>query len=157
MDLSKEWKYLQKVAKHRLENNKTKNHVSDFGEKIEIMGAAGELAARKFLGLNTNLHDSFDGGVDLVWRGKKIDVKATHLTPKILHRYLQWAQWKECRADLVLMTAVNLKEKQAVVLGFAYAHEIKSAPINALRHTACHEIPVPLLHPAYMLISPVRI
>jgi hypothetical protein len=157
MDFSREWKYLQQVSKKRLHNNKTGRHVSRYGEEIELIGAAGELAARRFLGIPQSLHEVFDGGVDLIWKGKTVDVKATQLTPKIMHRYWQWPEWKDIRADIILMTAVNLKEKQAAVLGYVYAQELKDAPINLERHFPCHEIPVPLLHPAYLLIAPGKL
>jgi len=157
MDFSREWKYLQQVSEKRLLNNKTSRHVSKYGEEIELIGAVGELAARRFLGLPQSLHETFDHGVDLIWRGKAIDVKATHLTPKIMYRFLQWPEWKTIKADIVLMTAVNLYDKSAVVLGFAYARELMNAEVNNEREIPCHEIAVPKLHPPYLLIAPGRL
>ena len=51
MDLSKSWPYIVKVAERRLQNNVTERQVWEYGDDIEIMGAAGELAALRELGL----------------------------------------------------------------------------------------------------------
>jgi len=153
VDFSREWKYLQQVAARRLKNNKTSHHVSQYGEEIELIGAAGELAARRFLGISQSLHEKFDGGVDLEWQGRTVDVKATRLTSKIQFRNLQWPEKKVIRAEIILMTAVDTKTRQATVIGYALAKEVMDAPINRTRDYPCHEIPVPKLHPAYLLIS----
>ena len=94
MDLSRSWKYIEYIARQRLKHNQTKRHVSDYGTEIEIIGAAGELAARRFLGLSDKLHFRFDQGVDIKTPSRSIDVKATKLTPLLRHRYLQWPKKK---------------------------------------------------------------
>lgn len=152
MDLTGSWRYVQEIARERLEHNKTKRHVSDYGTAIELLGAAGELAARRFLGLDEHLHTQLDNGVDIRWRGYTIDVKSTHLTPKIEHRYLQWPQSKPIIAELIVMTAVNLRTKQAVVLGYTEKPIITKAPINYERDYPCHEVPVRDLNPAWELL-----
>lgn len=151
MDLAPQWEYLQKVAKTRLANNKTIFHIDRYGPDIEVLGAAGELAARRFLGLPEKLHLNKDDGIDLYWRGYKVDVKATHMTKFLHHRYLQWPHYKPVKAEIVLMTAVHLKWKKATVIGFATAHEVLAAPINASRDIPCHEIPMTMLHPAWRM------
>jgi hypothetical protein len=151
MDLSRKWKYLQSVAKTRLANNKTIYHIDRYGTDIEVLGAAGELAARRFLGLPEKLHLKRDNGIDLYWRGYKVDVKATHMTKYLHHRYLQWPHYKPIKADIILMTAVDLRRKRATVIGFATAHEVISAPINAARNIPCHEIIMTRLHPAWRM------
>src|SRR6186997_1989303 len=101
MDLSQAWPYIEQVATHRLANNKTKRHVTGYGEYIEVIGAAGELAARHFLQLPEDLHEHFDGGADIHYKGIRIDVKATIWTPKLTHRFLQWPIWKPVKANVV--------------------------------------------------------
>jgi hypothetical protein len=152
MDLTADWEYIQEVAKTRLRNNKTKWHVSQYGEEIETLGAAGELAARRFFGLPENLHTHHDDGVDLHWRGRTVDVKSTHLTNKVAHRYLQWRERKIVKAEIVLMAGVDMKTRQAAILGYVFKDEIKRAPINYNRDFPCHEIPVPELHPSWELL-----
>mgnify|MGYP000849792885 CR=1 FL=1 len=151
MNLAGDWSYLQKVAANRLASNKTPRHVYRYGEEIELLGAAGELAARRFLGLPEDLHENFDHGVDLVWHGINIDVKATHMTPKVAYRYLQWPREKRVKADVVLLTAVDLQARQATVLGYAYKEDVLNAPVNETRDYPCHEIPVTKLRPAWEL------
>jgi hypothetical protein len=151
MDLSKDWEYIEGISEKRLGHNKTDRHVSRYGTAIEILGAAGELAARRFLGLPEGLHDQFDGGVDFVWRGYLVDVKTTKLTPKLNHRFLQWREDKELKADIVLFAAVDLQPKKATVVGWAWADEVREAPINLERDFPCHEIPATELHNAWEL------
>ena len=47
---------------------------------------------------------------------------------------------------------VDMKTKQAAILGYAFRHEIQQAPINYSRDFPCHEIPVPELHPSWELL-----
>jgi len=152
MDLSGSWEYIQKISKSRLANNKTIHHVSEYGEGIEVLGAAGEVVARRFLGLPEKLHEGFDNGIDIWTHGMKIDVKATVLTPKMAYRYLQWPTWKPVKSDIILLTAIDPVTMQGTVLGYATKDEIEGAPINEFRHIPCHEIPAVNLHPAWELV-----
>lgn len=151
MDLSGHWSYLEYIAEKRLEKNKTSRHVYDYGPEIELMGAAGELAARRILGQSTKLHATFDGGADLMWRGYRVDVKTTKLTPKLNFRNLQWPKGKPIRADIVLMMAVSLRDKEATAVGWLTADKVRAAPINCDRAYPCHEIPVTKLEPIWSL------
>lgn len=153
MDLSASWPYLEEIASHRLANNKTTWHVSRYGTDIELLGAAGELAARRYLGLPEILGEHLDNGTDLIFRGFTVDVKATHLTPRIAFRSLQWPEWKPIKAEVVLMTAVDLKTMTAVLVGYAWKHEVSEAPINRTRDIPCHEIAIPDLHPTWELFA----
>lgn len=152
MNLAQSWPYLEQVAAHRLANNKTEHHVNQFGEYIELIGAAGELAARRFLQLEEDLHEHFDGGADIRYRDIRIDVKATVWTPRLMHRYLQWPIWKPVKADVILFTAVNIEQKSAIVVGYALRHEVNRAPVNKERAIPCYEIPVPRLRKASRLL-----
>jgi hypothetical protein len=140
MDLRPDWDYLTGVAEKRLANNRTSRHVSDYGTEIELIGAAGELVARRFLGLSDKLHDQFDGGVD---------VKATKLTPKLNFRFLQWPKTKKFKADIILLTAINLRMQQGVAVGWEWVDVVREAPINFDRDYPCHEIPVIELRPVW--------
>jgi hypothetical protein len=151
MDLSRSWKYIEYIARQRLKHNQTKRHVTDYGTEIEIIGAAGELAARQFLGLSDKLHVRFDQGVDIRTRSRTIDVKATRLTPLLRHRYLQWPLKKPVVSDIVLLTAINVEEKAATIVGYATRKEIQRAPINRNRSSPCREIAIPDLHDAWEL------
>lgn len=154
MDLSASWDYIADIARRRLEHNQTGRHVSDYGPEIEVLGAAGELAARRFLGLDERLHENFDGGADLRWYGRRVDVKATHLTPRVHYRFLQWPEWKPVIADIVLMAVVDMRTRTATILGYANRTEVLEAPINPERAYPCHEIPITALHPAWELVVP---
>jgi hypothetical protein len=151
MDLSQSWAYIEDVADHRLDNNKTPRHVKKYGSQIEVLGAAGELAARRFLGLDEDLHEQFDHGVDLYWRGYRVDVKSTHLTKRINHRYLQWPEWKWVKSDIVLLIGVDMRKQEAMIIGWVWKDTVLEAPVNPERDTPCHEIPVPELRPAWEL------
>lgn len=158
MKLDSQWPYLELVASRRIKSNRTARHVESptyVGEnnsvEFEVLGAAGELAARRILGLPEILHEGFDGGADLIYRGIRIDVKATKLTKNLAHRFLQWPARKAIHTDVVLMTAVNLKSRKAVVVGYATRKEVLDAPVNQQRETPCHEIPISKLHPIWEL------
>jgi hypothetical protein len=153
MDLTGSWDYIVSIARSRLAHNKTIRHVDHYGEEIEVLGVAGELVARRFLGLPEKMHYWFDNGTDLIFGGVQIDVKTTQLTRKISFRYLQWPVWKEVKAPIVLMAAVQMKYKYGTVLGYALREEILSAKMNTTRFTPCHEIPVVDLHQPYELFE----
>ena len=146
------WDYIQDVATERLKHNKTSRHVDVYGDEIEVLGAAGELAARQYFGLPTDLGTRFDGGTDFIYRGMRIDVKATVWTKRIQFRFLQWQVWKPIKADVILLTAVDPNDKQAFLVGFATRNEISMAGINTTRHDPCHEIPIQDLHPVNLLM-----
>ena len=152
MDLSGSWIYMQEIAKSRLAHNQTDRQVTEYGEGIELLGVAGEIIARRFLGLEEKLHDTFDNGIDFMYAGMRVDVKATVLTPKINFRYLQWPVWKKIRCDLILLTAIDPIGKNGTVIGYATKEELEAAPINEKRTSPCHEIPVMSLHPAWELL-----
>jgi len=153
MDLTKYWPYVTDVASRRLRNNRTPRHVDDYGEQLEIIGAAGELAARIFLGAPLEMAVNFDNGVDIRYAGTTIDVKATSLTPGIARKYLQWPLGKIIKADIIILTAVNRAEMHAAVIGYATKVEVRLAPVNSDRSRPCMEIPVSALHPVWELIA----
>jgi hypothetical protein len=152
MDLSGSWSYIESIARSRLSHNKTRRHVYDYGEGIEVIGVAGEIIVRRFLGLSETVHERFDHGIDIEYFGLKMDVKATVLTPGASFRFLQWPNWKRVRAGLIVMTVVDPINKIGTIIGYARKAEILAAPVNPNRATPCHEIPFTELHPAWELI-----
>ena len=146
MNLTASWPYIEKIAAKRLAHNKTPRHVSLYGPEIETIGAAGELAARRFLGLPEILHTHFDGGTDIVVGKTRIDVKATKLDPA--HKFMQWPYWKWVKSPIVLMTMVDIAKKEAVVVGYATRDDILSSSVNLQRNTMCYEIPIKNLRKA---------
>jgi len=146
--------YVEYVACERLKHNKTPRHVSQFGETIETMGAAGELAARRHFGPPEQLGTRFDGGSDFVYLAQTFDIKATQWTRKIQFRFLQLPVWKPIKADIILLTAVDVECKKVILLGYASRFEILTALINSTRFYPCHEIPVQNLHPSIDLMPP---
>jgi len=151
MDLRGSWQYIIETAKSRLARNKTFRHVEDYGTGIEVIGVAGEIVARRFLGLDEGVHLGFDGGADIIYFGQRIDVKATVLTPKVEYRFLQWADWKPVRSDIILLTVIDPIEMVGYPVGYATRDEILAAEINQTRHTPCHEIRIYDLHPMWEL------
>jgi hypothetical protein len=149
MNLRSDWPYIQQIAAERLRNNKTPRHRAKYGTEIEIIGAAGELAARRFLGLSEQLGTTFDGGIDLSLHGLTIDVKST----KPWSKWLQLAYYKRVAADVLLMMSVNVKKKTAIPRGFAWREEILAAPIDISVDDACHRIHIDELHPIHELLE----
>ena len=152
MDLTKDWHHILRAARLRLAHNQTERHISLYGDTIEIMGAAGEFAARRFFNLDEKLHVEFDGGVDFVLNGKTVDVKATKLVDYLEKLHLQWQEGKPFVAEIILLTAVDLDTKQAEIVGYATQEEMEKAPVNPDRRDPCHEIKVPDLHTDFMEI-----
>ncbi len=152
MDIGPSKDYILSVARQRLARNQTIRQVNKFGTEIETLGAAGELAALRFLGLDERLHTGFDDGVDLHFRGFPIDVKATK-ADNLPGRHLQWPVHKPIKALIILMTAVNLSNWTAEMIGFAFREEIQSAHINYARYTPCYELPIVSLHNPWSLFN----
>ena len=151
MNLSGEWGYIQHVADQRRSYNQTPRHVPV--AYLEVIGAAGELAARRLFGMPEELHIHFDHGKDFVWNGVSVDVKATILTSRLRYRYLQWPREKRVKASIILMVAVDIDHKLAVPVGYATKDEVQKAPINWERQEPCREISTENLHPVWELFS----
>lgn len=151
MDLSGSWETIERIARSRLARNKTLRHVSDYGEGIEVIGVAGELLVRRFLGLPEEIHSGFDHGIDIEAFGLRMDVKATILTPNARYRFLQWPYWKKVQADFIVMTAIDPIHRLGTIIGYATHAEIQTAEINSSRAIPCHEIAFPSLHPVWEL------
>ena len=147
IDLSRDWPYILRVAELRLAHNQTERHVSLYGNSIEIRGAAGEFAARRFFGLPEKLHTEFDGGVDLRLDEKSVDVKATKLVDYIDKLHLQWPYGKPFIAEIIILTAVDIEGMRAEMIGWATKDEMEAAPVNPDRRDPCHEIKVTKLRP----------
>lgn len=153
MNLDRDWDYILQVAEHRLENNKTPRHRSELGTDIEVIGVAGELIARRVLGLPERLHEHWDGGIDIRFNGLTIDVKATQLITQPEYRFLQWPSGKRVVAQVILMAAIDLRKRRGVCLGYATRDEVLQSPVNQSRKYPCREIPVRDLHPTWHLLS----
>jgi hypothetical protein len=151
VDLRQDWSYIVKVSDQRRRNNRTPWHINE--HYLEVIGTAGELASRRFLGLPEELHTHFDGGTDLIWKGYRVDVKTTILTPNIEFRFLQWPIRKTIKSDIVLMMAVDEHEKTATPIGWVFAFEVMAAVVNQKRDHPCHEISVRDLRPSWELFS----
>jgi len=147
MDLSGSWGYIEAIADVRREHNQTQWHIHK--HYLEVIGAAGELAARRFLGLPETLHTGFDHGHDFELGRYFIDVKATKLT--IHHRWLQWPVGKPIKADIIFLMGVNLDRRIAIPFGYTWASELSKAPVNKNRDIACRELAISALHPAWEL------
>lgn len=152
MDLSPYWPLITETARYRLKNNVTDRHVADYGDEIEIMGVAGELAALIDLGHPIKLHVNFDGGIDFYHRGYSVDVKATKLTSKLNFRFLQWPHFKKVVADIIILSAVDIHNMNAVTVGYVTRDEIVRAPMNYSRRTPCREVPVEKMGPIWELM-----
>lgn len=152
MNLAKDWPYIERVAAARLKNNsQRKRHVSQFGEIIEVAGAAGELAARRYFGLPEELHTSTDGGVDFIWKNMTFDVKTIQLFEKTPFLYLQWPAGKPFKSEIILVVAVDRKEKQATIVGWSTKDVVRNCKVNPNRPIPCHELPLKELKPVWRL------
>ena len=140
MNLGPYWPYIEDISRQRLANNKTSRHIPNDGQ-LELIGAAGELAARLFYGLSTELGVHFDGGHDFEVGDITVDVKATPMTGGAAYRYLQWPTWKEIKAQIIVMTIINVKQMTGTLVGFATKEQILASFVNKSRATVCYEIP----------------
>ena len=156
IDLSRDWPYILRVAELRLAHNQTERHISQYGDSIEIRGAAGEFAARRFFGLPETLHTEFDGGIDLRLGEKSVDVKTTKLVDYIDKLHLQWPYLKPFVAEIVVLAAVDIDSQTAEMIGWATKEEMEAAPVNPNRRDPCHEIKVTKLRPIQELTNGQR-
>lgn len=152
MNLSNDWDFILDKAKRRYENNKTIRQAKTYSYELEVLGVAGEVCTRKMLGVPIEIHECFDGGVDISFAGVDLDVKTTVLTPKIFYRFLQFRVGKVIKADAIVMAAVDPISKQGIVLGWAYRRKILKSFINYSRTYPCYEIPISELNDINKLI-----
>jgi len=146
-NFARKWNYILRVSRTRLKNNRTPFHVESKDGKFEVIGAAGEMAARRYFGLKEELHLHFDGGTDMKFHGLRINVKATEYSLVKPRHFLQWPIEKDINCDVAVMTMVDLLNKRVAVIGFALQDELLVAPINHKRPYTCREIPIRDLHP----------
>jgi len=154
MDLSGYWEYILEIAAERLENNKTRRHVEKYGTALEVRGAAAEVAARLYFGLDPHgLHTHFDGGTDLKYAGYQVDVKSTKLVRTMEFRALQWAIDRDVTPDVVVFVGIHQRQRVAAMLGYAWRWEVKRAAVNFQRNQPCYEVPITRLHPLWELVA----
>lgn len=156
IDLWDVWPYILYIAKERLRYNKTVRHIENDGT-YEILGAAGELAARRFLRMNEKLHIKFDHGADLLlFEGTRkhriVNVKATHWDP--YHHYLLWPTTCHICCDIAMSTLVDIPNKRAKIAGWTTSQAVANATINPKRDQECHEIRLEKLLSPYLLFLP---
>lgn len=130
---------LERAQERRLEHNITPWHVDSHGTEIELLGAAGELAARILYGQRLELHTGFDGGMDFVWKGYRVDVKSTYLK-NYPSGALQWPERKPIKCDIALMMAVQIETLVVWPVGWAFRDEILAAPVDRSREIPCYSI-----------------
>lgn len=151
IDLSACWEKIEQAAHERLASNgRTTRQVSDDG-RLELLGAAGERAAREFLELGGDLHIGLDEGRDMTWKGWKLDVKTTKLAGGMAFYHLQWPVGKQIKPDIVFLWAVDLSRQWASPLGWTWGMELAKARINHHRPRPCYEIRVTELFNPYAL------
>lgn len=153
MELAEHWDYILEAAKKRLSNNRSQYHIDEYGTQLEVRGAAGELAARLYFGMEPVLHMHYDGGIDFFYAGKSIDVKTSKLVKSMEHRFLQIPVGKVPAAEIVVSVAVHLNQKRAAMIGWASKEDILRSPINNNRKYPCHEIKYTDLRPIWELIT----
>lgn len=153
MNLEPYWDYILEVSRQRLAHNQSRYHVSQYGTQLEVRGAAGELAARLYFGMEPVLHGHYDGGIDLFYAGKSIDVKTQKLVRAMEYRFLQWPEKKEVSAEIVVAAAVQLRQKRAAMLGWVRREEVLSQPVNFERPYPCREVAIVDLHPMWRLVA----
>jgi len=140
------------TSDRRLENNKTVNHQSQYGTEIELMGAAGELAALRYFGYREVLGTHFDGGRDMVWRGWDIDVKSTKMQ-NLPYGFLQWPTHKTIKSDIIVLVGIEITTLEFEIVGFAFKQEFDRLDINEKADQPCWEIAMKNLHPTCELKS----
>ena len=130
-DLSASWKYIEYISAQRHKNNITVNHVDKYPWS-EDLEAAGELTGLKFFDVKKEqLSETFDGGYDLVYRGLRIDVKATHH----YGRYLLWPKCcetrndGELRCDIAMSCQVDMDKMLGKANGFIPIVQLEKYPI----------------------------
>jgi hypothetical protein len=143
MDLRADWGYILDLAARR-RRSQNQWYIPNDGS-YDIIGAAGELAARRFFGLPEDLHAGYDGGVDFIYRGVKVDVKSTLMRHLRKEGLLQWPRRKEIKADIVLLMCIDLEAQRATPVGYATRDIILNARQNDTSKVPCFEVPIEAL------------
>jgi len=156
------WDYILDVARERLVANFHRHNSHRLGDHIEVLGVAGELAARRFLGLPERVLGVGDPGWDIeipstdvlgdpyVWT---IDVKSRPWIEGFWRMPLQWPLHKPMRADLALLVFVHLAERRAAVVSFAGKEDLEAAPIDTGGLMPCRLVDPQNMQPATRLYN----
>jgi hypothetical protein len=122
----------------------------DFGKKqlaVEIVGIKGEAAVAKHLGvkIDRSIHDEGDGGRDLTWQGRTIQVKSS-FPADTLHLLVNDSDSLQC--DYLVFVVTDETAPAARIYGWIKTVDfLQSATIKNMGHGDRMALPVDKLHP----------
>ena len=115
----------QKVWQFVKNNDIGKRHEFNGDKKQQYTGMLGEYVIKKKLGLEADLTEGFDGGWDLEYKGKKIDVKTTgrRVPPRewYVHNLVSFQKDFDC--DIYIFCTLNQQTYELHVDGWIEKEE----------------------------------
>jgi hypothetical protein len=110
-----------------LSTNNIGNRIKANGNKEEqFVGLLGELKVKEFLNIDTKLQNGFDGGYDLIYKGKKIDVKTMGRTvdvkPYYVNNFISYQKDFDC--DIYIFCSLNKKTSILTICGWVTKGEL---------------------------------
>jgi hypothetical protein len=98
-------------------------------------------------------HLSQYGECDLNWLGSSVGVMAIPLKPQLGSCFLRWPHSNPINIDIIFLIGVDMNNKSATPLGWAFTQELFRAEVNQDRDKLCHEIPVRDMQPSSKLLQ----
>jgi hypothetical protein len=110
-----------------LSTNNVGNRSKANGSKEEqYVGLLGEVKVKQLLNIDTELINGFDGGFDLEYKNKRIDVKTMGRTvdvkPYYVNNFISYQKDFDC--DIYIFCSLNKKTSNLTVCGWVTKNEL---------------------------------
>jgi len=107
------WDYLS-------ENNMGNRHSANGNREQQFVGLLGEVITKDVFGLKHKYKSGFDGGFDMRYKGKKIDVKTMGRTvdmkPYFVHNFIGFQKEFDC--DIYIFNSLNKTTNKKEICGW---------------------------------------
>lgn len=140
------WPIIQAVGSQRdIQKKSYKTTKNWSNNSTHQLGIIGELVLSYHTGLPVNFDLLYegDGNLDFDIRGKTVDVKSTqYWRDPHLKQYPNPKKW----SDIYILVSIDLKMREGLLVGWASADEMKSAPLVNYGHGDQRSLPGSQLH-----------
>ena len=113
------WDYLSK-------NNMGNRHSANGNKEQQFVGLIGEILTKSIFGLKHKYINGFDGGFDLEYKGKKIDVKTmgrtVNMKPYFVYNFIGFQKDFDC--DIYIFNSLNKKTNNLEICGWVTKDEL---------------------------------
>ena len=101
-------------------NNMGKRHSANGNKEQQLVGLIGEVLTKKVFGIEHKYKSGFDGGFDLTYKGKRVDIKTMGRTvdmkPHYVHNFISFQEVFDC--DIYVFSSLNKKNSRLEICGW---------------------------------------